>query len=245
MASHGLEELSMTTPAIQDTTFDRPRRAITSLLHRPVLLAAFAIVATSAGCDLGGTRGEGAVEMETRTIEAFSRIETSAGIGVSAGIGQGGTLEVRAQGNLLPLIVTEVKDGTLRVRSAHGYTTSERVEVVFTTPSLSRLVLSGGSVGQVDGLEAGSLDIELSGGSRLTATGQATDMSLRLSGGSVVNLQGLATGTIALDASGGSNATLQASERVHGSASGGTRITVLGDADLSVETTGNSSVSRG
>jgi hypothetical protein len=244
MARHGLEELSMTTPVIQDTTFDGPRRTITSPLHIPVLLAAFAIVATSAGCDLGGTRGEGAVETETRTIEAFSRIETSAGIGVSARIGPAGTLEVHAKGNVLPLIVTEVKDGTLRLRSSHGYTTSEKVDVVVTTTSLSRLALSGGSVGQVEGLKADSIDIELSGGSRLTATGQATDMSLGLSGGSVANLQGLSTGTIALDASGGSNATLQASERVHGSASGGTRITVFGDADLSVETTGNSTVNR-
>jgi hypothetical protein len=228
----------------QHTPFDRPRRRANSI-HLPILLATIGIVAASAGCELGGTRGEGAVTTETRTIDSFSRIETSAGIGVSARIGPAGKLEVRAQGNLLRLIVTEVKDGTLQMHSAHGYTTSEKVEVVVATPSLSGLVLSGGSVGQVDGLEADSIDIELSGGSRLTATGRAANLSLGLSGGSVANLQGLSTGTIALDASGGSNATLQASERVHGSASGGVRITVVGDAELSVETTGNSVVNRG
>ena len=211
----------------------------------PALVAALAIATASAACDIGGTRGEGAIKSETRTIEPFSRIETSASIGVSARIGEGTTLEVRAQGNILPLIVTEVRDGTLRVRAAHNFTATEKVEVVVTTPSLSRLILSGGSAGKIDGLAADSIDIELSGGSHLTATGRAANVSLGISGGSVADLKGLSTATIAIDASGSSRAMLQASGRVHGSLSGGTRVNVSGDAELSIDATGNSVVERG
>jgi hypothetical protein len=178
-------------------------------------------------------------------VATFSRIETSAGIGISVQIGPAGTLEVRAQENILPLILTEVVNGTLRLHSAKSYATSEKVEVVVTTPSLAGVVLSGGSVGRIEGLKETALDIEISGGSRLTAIGEATALDLSLSGGSVATLDGLSTRTIKVDGSGGSRATVKASDRVDGSASGGTSITVIGDAELSVDTTGASSVGRG
>jgi hypothetical protein len=215
-------------------------------LRMSMLMAgSFAIAATSVGCDLTGTRGEGPVKAETRNIAAFSRIETSAGIGTSVQIGPAGTIEVRAQENILPNIVTEVANGTLRLHSAHSYTTSEKVEVVITTPSLAGVVLSGGSVGRIEGFRQDALEIEVSGGSRLTAIGEATALDLNMSGGSVATLDDLSTRTIKVAASGGSRATVRASERVDGSASGGTSITVIGDAELSVDTTGASNVSRG
>jgi hypothetical protein len=235
----------MTGPMI-DTPSPRPTAALTRRLPSTALLiAALTVVGTSVGCDLGGTRGDGAVKSETRQVAAFSRVETSAGIGISVQIGPAGTLDVRAQENLLPIILTDVENGTLRLRSASNYTTTEKVEVIVTTPSLTGIVLSGGSQGRVEGLEEPRFDIDLSGGSRLTATGEATDLALGASGGSSANLEGLSAQTIKVGASGGSTARVRASQRVHGSASGGTTITVLGDAALGVETTGASHVDRG
>jgi hypothetical protein len=235
----------MTAQTIDPVT-NRATRGRLSALQKSILMAgAFAVVATSVACNLTGTRGEGPVKTETRTVGAFSRIETTAGIGISVQIGPAGTLEVRAQENILPNILTEVVNGTLRLHSAQSYTTSEKVEVVVATPNLAGVVLSGGSVGRIEGLREEALDIELSGGSRLTAIGEATDLALGVSGGSVATLDGLSTRTIKVDGSGGSRATVQASERVEGSASGGTSITVIGDAELSVVTTGASSVGRG
>jgi hypothetical protein len=236
----------MTDQTINPVTSSRANRGRRSWLQKSILVAgAFAVVATSAGCNLTGTRGEGPVKTQTRNVEAFSRVETSGGIGISVQIGPAGTLEVRAQENILPNILTEVVSGTLRLHSAQTYTTSEKVEVVITTPSLAGVVMSGGSVGRIEGLREETLDIELSGGSRLTAIGEATDLALGVTGGSIASLDGLSTRTVKVEGSGGSRATVQASERVEGSASGGTSITVIGDAELSVVTTGASSVGRG
>jgi hypothetical protein len=44
---------------------------------------------------------------------------------------------------------------------------------------------------------------------------------------------------------GGATATLTASDEVTGTAAGGSRLTVLGDADLSVEMSGGSVAGRG
>ena len=179
----------------------RPRKdttmtALTPTL-RPLLPMALGLLlaGAGAGCELG-TRGEGAMKSETRQVAAFSRIETSAGIDVSVTFDPTPSLEVHAQANLLPLIVAEVKDDTLHLRTTQPYTTTEKVEVVLTTPSLTRVVLSGGSHGQITDLQAEAMELELSGGSRLDATGKATNLTLGMSGGSAAGLQDLETRTI-------------------------------------------------
>ena len=208
-------------------------------------LVAAAVVALSislTACGLVGTRGEGAVTTETRQTDDFSSIESGGGIHVSIGIGEASSLEVSAQGNVLPLIVTEVVDDTLRIRSSTGYTTTARVAVTLTTPQLDRIQLSGGSHGDIDGLAADEFDVQLSGGSVLTASGTANTVMLGVSGGSVGQLGGLTATTVEVDLSGGSRAEVRATDHVNGSASGGSRVSVAGGADASVNVTGGSQV---
>jgi hypothetical protein len=207
-----------------------------------MIAALVALSIITLACDAIGTRGDGEVTSDTRQTDSFSRIESGAGIQLSAGIGVASPLEVRAQANILPLIVTEVVDDTLRIRSSKAYTTSEKVEVILTTPQLERLVLSGGSRGTIDGLASDTFDVDLSGGSVLTATGTTGAMTLKISGGSVAEVDALTAATIDADLSGGSRANVTATDSVTGSATGGSRISVAGGATTSVTTTGGSQV---
>jgi len=218
------------------TTFGR-------LQTRTLMVAALALLsATTAACDLVGTRGEGAVTSETRQIDPFSRVESGGSIHVSIRIGEASALEVLAQGNLLPLIATEVVDGTLQIRSSKAYTTSEKVEVILATPQLERIVLSGGSRGTIDGLSSDTFDVELNGGSVLTAAGTASIVTLHVSGGSVAEMDALTAATINADLSGGSRAEVRATDLVDGSATGGSKVSVAGGANTTVDTTGGSQV---
>ena len=206
------------------------------------LTALTAAVALTAGCDATATRGEGAVTSEERQVRGFERVEASAGITVSVRIDPTPAVEVSAQANILPVIVTEVTNNTLQIHSAHAYTSSEPVVVVVTTPQLDGIALSGGSHGTVDGLASDLLDIRLTGGSELTASGQASTVTLDMTGGSTADLEALSAATISVELSGGGDATVTASDRVQGTASGGTRLTVLGGAERSVDTSGDAVV---
>ena len=210
-------------------------------------LMAIMVLATSAAataCSMIGTRGEGAITSETRQTDPFTRVESGTGIHVSVGIGEAKPVEVRAQANILPLIETKVTDGTLRIESSKAFTSSEKIEVILATPELERIVLSGGSRGAVDGLASEAFDAQLSGGSVLTAAGTASDLSLDASGGSVAELDGLTAGTVDVDISGGSRAAVRATDEVQGSATGGSRVTIAGGANSTVDTSGGSQVEQ-
>ena len=214
--------------------------------HKRVFMATavMALALATTACDLGGTRGQGEVTSETRPTDTFSHVEAGAGINVSIGIGTASSLEVRAQGNILPIIVTEVSDDTLRINSSSSYSTSEKVEVILATPQLDGLVLSGGSRGSVDGLASEAFAIDLTGGSVLTASGTANTVTLDVNGGSVAEMEALEAETINVDVSGGSRAEVRATDLVSGSATGGSKVSVFGDADVRVDTTGGSQVDQ-
>ena len=209
-----------------------------------LVTTAFVVVgAMAAGCSLTtGTSGDGPTSTESRTTDAFSRVETGFGIGVTVTIGPAQSVEVHAQSNILPIISTKVEGGTLHIDATQEFSTTEAVEVVVVTPTLDGISLGGGSQGRVTGLAADGLDISLTGGSGLTATGSASDVVLGSSGGSEAHLFDLSADTVSLELSGGASAEVNASTEVNGSASGGAHATVRGPAQLNVALSGGAEV---
>ena len=86
------------------------------------------------------------------------------------------------------------------------------------------------------------LDIVLSGGAGLAATGRATDVTLEASGGAQADLATLTVKTMSVKLSEGATAALSVSDQLTGTASGGAVAKVVGGAALNVQTSGGASV---
>jgi hypothetical protein len=215
-------------------------------LLRPAALLAgtsLLLVACTNGISIAdGVVGSGSNETETRDVEDFDRVEVGGGIVLEVTVGEATSFEITAQPNLLPILSSDVNGGTLRVRGTDSYTATETVVVRVSTPELRGLDLSGGSRGSVTGVDAASLEVELTGGSQLTASGAADGLDLRVSGGSRASLSDLEVATASVELSGAGRAELTASERVTGDASGGSALQVAGSAIVEVEASGGSSV---
>jgi hypothetical protein len=208
-------------------------------------LALAVIALLSVGCDLIGRSGAGPVKSETREVKAFTKIDVSGGINVNVSIGPLKPLEVSAQENILPLIATDVEGDTLRIHGTGSYTSSEPVVVTIVTPDLSTVTSSGGSAVTIEGLQADALDLNMSGGSGVTAKGAVKTLTIEASGGSRFTLGELAANGATVDLSGGANGTVQATATLRGSASGGAHLTVLGNASVDVSTSGGAEVTHG
>ena len=138
----------------------------------------------------------------------------------------------------MAIIARMTRSSLLEVMSTDG------VEVHVSLPTLGAVMLSGGSNGEVSGVTGSELAADLSGGSRMSATGTIANLTVTASGGSRAELQQLPAATVAVNLSGGSVAIVQASDEVQGSASGGAALTVAGEATLNVQATGGATVVR-
>ena len=199
----------------------------------------------SVACGVVGRAGEGPVTSVHRDVATFTRVQASNGIGVTIEIGPNTSVDVSAQGNLQPLIATEVENGTLTVRTTEAISTSASIGVTIAMPDIDGISLSGGSPGVVTGVAGDRFDVTLDGGATLTASGQANRIILNCAGGAAAELGELLAASVAVNADGGASATVNASDEVSGRASGGASVVVRGDAILNVESSGGASVSRG
>ena len=206
------------------------------------VLAVIGVAAVAIGCT--GVRGEGAAGAETRQITSFSRVDVSYGIDVVVAIGPARPIEVRAQPNILPLVTTSVDGDTLRVAASRELDPLAGVTVLISVPDLRALALSGGSDGTVTSYGGQQLDVAMTGGGDLTASGTADIVSIVASGGSEVHFGDLSVGTLDVQLSGGSTVDARVSDAVRGSASGGAHVTVAGPAVLNVQASGGATVER-
>lgn len=91
----------------------RPRMTIALLLTLTTLLLACA-------------RGTGPVVHETRDVRPFSRLEVGSGITVLVHLGSTMSLDVGAQQEILPAIVTDVSGDTLHIEADQDLVTTQR-----------------------------------------------------------------------------------------------------------------------
>lgn len=197
-----------------------------------------------AACGAPGISGSGPTQREVRSVDAFTRIEVGNGIGLTVHVGGAQAVEVVAQENILPLISTTVEDGVLRIDSSESFSTTAEVTVTTSVSALDGISISGGSQAEIEGLTGDHLDIALSGGAGLAATGRVTDVTLDANGGSRADLATLTATTMRVTLSEGATAALDVSGQLTGTASGGAVATVAGGAALNVQTSDGASVTN-
>ena len=227
----------------------------------PLALAAL----LAAGCAGMQVAGSGTQKEESREVQDFTKVEIGQAIEATIAVGPRAPLKISGDDNLLPLIRTEVRDGTLvtRVEGAWGIRPTRPIRLVVTTPRLERvggsgastldvaaapidkfaIDASGASVVAVKGLDSEAVDVEASGASRVTIAGRAKALKLSASGASTVKAAEAPAESVQADISGASRAEVRASSAVRGDISGASDLSVLGQPGTrAVETTGASRV---
>lgn len=224
--------------------------AIASVLSSLVAASAIAI------------SGNGTIKEEERTVPDFHSVKTSHGFKAEVTLGPKTSVKVIADENLLPLIVTDVKDGQLTVsvnKDAWPTNSATRVRIVIVTPQLDRVHASGGSsveaqasrgptfeshssgggAVKVVGIDSDNVAIQASGGTKVTLEGRAKTLKMSMSGGAKVEAEKLKTEDANVQGSGGGGARLTAGSEVVASLAGGTTLHILGSpAKRDVKTSG-------
>lgn len=183
---------------------------------------------------------------EERELAEFERISVSNAISATLTKGEVNSVTVSGDDNVVPLVLTEVGDGTLTVRFKDNTSvttkTPLKVEIVAKAWPAG-LDLSGASRLETADFEGEKLQVEVSGASRITLTGKVARLTVEASGASSAELSGLAAKTAQVDASGASTIEVQASQSIQGEASGASRVTHSGGAsNVNVESSGASTV---
>ena len=191
-------------------------------------------------------RGSGHVVTETRTVSPFSRVSAS-GIGrLILQPSDSEFVEVRADDNLLPLLGTEVRGGTLFLGPDSDTDFGEITEIVYTVGylQLNRIAISGVMEGEALAIDTDFLSVGLSGVSSLRIAGWALDHDVQVSGVSTYHAGELETSLTVITASGVSSGVVWVSEELDATASGASWIRYKGDPVVHASVSGAGTVAR-
>jgi hypothetical protein len=214
-----------------------------------MLLFSLLFLAGCAQTESGQTiEGSGEVATERRPVEDFSSVVLN-GIGdLVVRQGDAAQLTVQAEGNLLPLIKTEVKDATLLItlQAPHpGDTINPTRDVRYdlTVKTLRGLTLNGAGRISADDVRLESVTVTINGGGTVSMSGRAERQTVFISGGQY-RAPDLDSRQARVDVSGSGLATLWVRDSLGVKCTGGCVINHYGDPVVTKDITGGGAVAR-
>ena len=136
-------------------------------------------------------RGDGNVVQETRTTDDFDEIKVSRGMNVYLTQGDITKVVVKADGNLLDVIETEVEGDILKVTCNSNIRKATEKKVFVTTPNLESIrCFAGSNVFSENTFSTEDLEISCSAGSNLKLNVRAENIESSASAGSNIKLEG-------------------------------------------------------
>lgn len=207
-----------------------------------------AMILSSCVTVIGGTVGSGTAKTETRNVSGFTGV-TFSGFG-TLNITQTGTesLTISADDNLLPLLTSNVSNGTLDLGVKPGNSINPTKPIVYTltVKQLNKVMFSGaGSVDAKD-IKTTALDATLSGAGKMTITGSAQSQTVLVSGVGSYNAKDFPTDSAQITLSGAGSATITVNTQLNANVSGAGSVTYYGSpSQVTKNISGAGSVKQG
>ena len=236
-------------------------------LARITITLILAILFSSCGFDINfgnGKKGNGIVTEDHRPVNAdFTSISASEGLDVYVTQGNDFDIMVEADDNVIDLIGTDIKNGTLRIHAIENIGRATK-KVYVTLPVITTLETSSGA-GLItkNTIRAQNIDLSASSGSRLEImdlkaekvtvdSSSGADIKMvgdtkalygNASSGSGIKAENLTATTCEASASSGAGITVNVSESLIAKASSGGNIRYTGNAIVENKKSSSGSVS--
>jgi hypothetical protein len=223
-------------------------RSETDVRQRGVTTA-LAAAAVAAACSVAActvTTGSGPIRSETRQAVGFSVIRLAGQGDVRVSTGSAESLRVTAQDNILPLLTSEVSNGTLTLgtKDNTAIVASEPITYDVTVPQLSGLELSGSGTVTAKNLGVPELRVEISGSGSVRVDGKVDRQDVEISGSGDYGAPALASTDAQVTISGSGSADLAVSATLDVTISGSGSLTYSGSPKVTQDITGSGSVDR-
>jgi len=194
-----------------------------------------------AGCHWSGVKGDGVIKTENRPIADFSSIKVAGGYQIKWSGGKP-SLTISADENLLPLIRTDVIDGTLRVDSKESLRPTRDITIILSSSALAEVHLTGGNNLQARQVSGPQLKLRSTGASDITVDGAVTTLDVTMTGASKLDAKSLQARNATLSLTGASDADVNVTDKLKVSVTGAGSLTYSGNPTLDQRVTGAGSI---
>ncbi len=214
-----------------------------------ILLVSFCVISAvifltfNVACSI--VHGSGKMASEKRTLSGFTAIAAGGAVELEVSQSDSYSVEVTADDNILPKIITKVENETLKIEMPNmDFFDNSTVYVKVSLPKLSSLELGGASHGILKDIKTDKLNLEISGASKLMVNGTVAQLNSEVSGASKLDAKELIADNAEIECRGASKALIHANATLNINAEGASRVIYSGSPKVSQETSGASSIAQ-
>lgn len=199
-------------------------------------LLSIGLVTGLVGCNLiivnPNFKGSGIVKTEKRSIASFDSIDANY-VGSIQVRSQGQeSLEISGDDNIIPLITTEVKNGTLYIRPTKGYNPQQKLQIIISTPDLKKFVFDGVGKANLSNVKNDRLEIVVNGVGDFSASGETKEADITLSGVGSLDAKNLHTVNAKVNSTGVGNVDIYVTGKLDAKTSGVGKINYYGSPKI-------------
>jgi hypothetical protein len=174
-------------------------------------------------------QGSGITKVETRNIAPFKQIDVSGAVDVEV-VGQKDfKIDVQADDNILELVKTEVSGETLKIYVKERISRRSPIKIFVSMPELTGAEISGASKFTGNNIKTETLNLDVSGASKIELNGEAQNINIDASGASKINTENFKVAKAIVDVSGATSVSVNATEEVRAEASGASKVNYVGE----------------
>lgn len=198
----------------------------------------------SGGSSSSTVQGSGVPASQVREVASFTGVELAGTNKVVVHVDDPQSVDVKADDNLIDRVTTEVQSGRLVIGNTPGsFSTKSPMSVEVTVPTLEALTLAGAGNIVLDGIDARSLRVELTGSGTLAGNGTATRLDVTIGGSGVVQFTQLVATDVQAAVSGSGSIFVTATRSLDASVAGTGAIVYTGNPpDVTRSVTGSGEI---
>ncbi|MEJ6022660.1 head GIN domain-containing protein [Ramlibacter sp. PS4R-6] len=208
-----------------------------------IFLAAFSVAGAAAAETVAGN---GVVRTQERVVSSFSGITLGIPAKVEVTIGATEALTIEADENLLPLIETGVKRGTLEIKPVRRNLQLEAraIRIVVQARRIEELGIAGAGSITAGALSAKQLRLDISGSGNVRVDGTATRFVASIAGSGDIAASRLVADDVDVTIAGAGAVQVAARSRLDVTIAGSGGVTYYGDPAVSRTIVGAGAIKR-
>jgi putative autotransporter adhesin-like protein len=140
-------------------------------------------------------RGNGNLTEVTRNVSNYDGVNVGGSFDVKLVSGKEGKITIKAEENLIPYLITEVKNNQLKVKWQKGISINSHKRIIVTVPikEISKLSLAGSGDVYTDNcvIDTDNLKVSLAGSGDIKVAVKTVSISSNIAGSGDISLKGL------------------------------------------------------
>lgn len=197
---------------------------------KQLLILLVVVALASVGCHghMAGIRGSGKRAVQKRDVQPFTSISTEGAYNINVVCQKAQTLEIEGDDNILPLIVTDVSNNVLHIKSSQNYSVGEPIVLRVALPNLEALSVSGAGNIEVAGLKGDRFVIDSNGAPQIKASGMSKEVYINTNGAAKIDTHSLHASKGTVESKGVSRVDVDVADQLNVTISGPSTVTYEG-----------------